>query len=371
MMPPHVTVLEINLNALEHNYRYLTSQLQPNTKFIAVVKANSYGSDAIDISKKLEKLGAHYLAVAYTQEGIALRKNGIKKPIIVLHPQIENLSKIIDFNLQPNLYSFNVLKSFSAVAIKKNKLDYPVHIKFNTGLNRLGFQEKDVDTINLFLSKTPAIKPISVFSHLAASEDPTLKEFTRLQIKRFNHIIKKVSTAFSHKPFFHLCNTSGLLNYPEAHFDMVRCGIGLYGFSNIPEFQKNLTPIASLKSVISQIHVLKKGDSVGYNRAYICKKETETIAVIPIGHADGISRAYGNNKGWVTINGKKAPITGNVCMDMIMVTVTGISCAEGDEVIIFGQHPTAEELSARVNSISYELITGIAPRIKRVLIEKS
>ncbi len=368
MTSSHSTVLEINLKALELNYQFLTAQLQPNTRFLAVVKANSYGSDAIIISKKLEQLGVDYLAVAYTQEGISLRKNGIKKPILVLHPQTENLSQLIDFNLEPNLYSFGILKSFISVATEKNVFDYPVHIKFNTGLNRLGFQERDIDDINRLINQT--IKPVSVFSHLAASEDTNEINFTHLQINRFNQIIKKISSTFSSQPFFHLCNTSGLLHYPEAHLDMVRSGIGLYGFSNIPKFQKQLQPIATLKSVISQIHLLSKGESVGYNRAYIAKQNNEKIAVIPIGHADGINRMYGNGKGWVTINGKKAAITGNVCMDMIMVNVTAISCDEGDEVIVFGQHPTAEELSASVNSISYELITGISPRIKRLFIEK-
>ncbi len=366
----HQTVLEINLDALVQNFQYLKSRLQSKTRFLAVVKANAYGSDAIKIAKKLEKLGADYLAVAYTNEGIILRKNGIKAPILVLHPQINNLDKCIDYSLEPNLYSFATLRYFLKLASKKNTVNYPVHIKFNTGLNRLGFVEDDVFEVSEILNKTFNVQPITVFSHLAASEDLDEKKFTLQQIKRFNSIIEKVKKTFHTKPLFHLCNTSGILNYPEAHYDMVRSGIGLYGFSNILSFQKNFCPIASLKSVVSQIHTISKGESVGYNRAYICKSESEKIAVIPVGHADGISRSYGGGKGWVTINGKKAPIVGNVCMDVIMVKTTHLPCKEGDEVIFFGKNPTAETLTREVQSISYELITAISPRIKRVFIEK-
>lgn len=360
------TYLEINLSALEKNYSYLKSKLDVKTKFLAVVKANSYGSNAVAVAKKLETLGVDYLAVAYVNEGIALRNQGIKTPILVFHPQLESIRDIIKYNLEPSLYSFSILKSFLLEAEKQNVTNYPIHIKFNTGLNRLGFKESDIQQICSLINNQNFITPISVFSHLAASEDLSQKDFSLLQINRFNSIIKRVKVTFNQTPFFHLCNTSGILNFPEAHYDMVRSGIGLYGFSNILKEQSNFTPIASLRSVISQIHVLNKGESVGYNRAYICEKENQKIAVIPIGHADGISRAYGNGVGWVTINNQKAPIVGNVCMDMIMVNITHISCKEGDAVTVFGQNPTAEDLSKAIHSISYELITNISARIKRV-----
>lgn len=359
------TVLEINLNSLGDNYRYLKSKLQPNTKFIAVVKAFAYGSDSVEIAKELEKLGADYLAVAYVNEGVVLRDAGIKTQILVLHPQPVNFELLIDHCLEPSLYSPNILNRFIEVASKKNQLNYPVHIKFNTGLNRLGFWENEITTITSKLEATTAIKVTSIFSHLAASEDLSEKLFSERQIKNFKNISKKLLALLDYEPMLHMCNTSGILNYPEAHFDMVRSGIGLYGFSNIPEEQKNFKPIATLKSVISQIHQIKKGESVGYNRAFKSEVNIKT-ATIPIGHADGISRAYGNGNGWVTINGKKASIIGNVCMDMLMVNITNIVCIEGDEVIVFGEYETAETLSENINSISYELITAISQRVKRL-----
>lgn len=363
------TVLEINLTALGNNYHYLKSKLQPNTKFLAVVKAYAYGSDSVEIAKELVKLGADYLAVAYVSEGIALRNAGIKAPIIVLHPQSVNFKILIDSCLEPSLYSPKIFEEFIAISEENNQTNYPVHIKFNTGLNRLGFQENDIKIISSKLKDTSSIKVKSIFSHLASSEDESEIEFSKTQIKMFNDISENLSKKIDYKPLKHMCNTSGILNFPEAHFDMVRSGIGLYGFSNIPSQQKNFTPIATLKSVISQIHLIEKGQTVGYNRGFKSDGFLKT-ATIPIGHADGISRAYGNEKGWVTINGENAPIIGNVCMDMMMVNITNIDCKEGDEVVIFGEVTTAENLSEKVNSISYELITAISQRIKRVVYRK-
>jgi len=360
------TVLEINLTALGNNYRYLKSKLKANTKFLAVVKAYAYGSDSVEIAKELVNLGADYLAVAYVNEGIALRNAGIKTPIIVLHPQPINFKVLIDNCLEPSLYSLKVFKEFIEITKENNQRNYPVHLKFNTGLNRLGFVESNIDFMISKLKETDSVKVKSIFSHLAASEDETELSFSETQIDNFKIISEKLIEKLKYKPLMHMCNTSGILNYPEAHFDMVRSGIGLYGFSNIPSEQKNFIPIATLKSVISQINFIKKGETVGYNRAFKSDGVLK-IATIPIGHADGISRAYGNEKGWVTINGEKAPIIGNVCMDMIMVNVTNIDCKEGDEVIIFGEVETAENLSENINSISYELITAISQRVKRVV----
>ena len=359
------TVLEINLTALGENFHYLKSKLKPNTKFLAVVKAFAYGSDSVEIAKELEKLGADYLAVAYVNEGVVLRDAGVKTPIIVLHPQPINFEILIDRCLEPNLYSPSILSRFIEVASAKKQTHYPVHFKFNTGLNRLGFSEKDIDFIISKLEETNSIKVKSIFSHLAASEDETERDFSENQIETFNAISEKLLKKLDYTPLKHMCNTSGILNFPEAHFDMVRSGIGLYGFSNIPEEQKNFKPIATLKSVISQIHQVEKGESVGYNRAFKSDGVLKT-ATIPIGHADGISRAYGNEKGWISINGKKASIIGNVCMDMLMVNITNIDCKEGDEVVIFGVKNTAENLSENINSISYELLTAISQRVKRV-----
>ncbi len=363
------TVLELNLTALGDNYRYLKSRIKDTTKLLGVVKAFAYGSDSVIIAKELEALGIDYLAVAYVNEGVVLRDAGIKTPILVLHPQSENFEILIDRCLEPSLYSERVLQRFIKVASKKKQVNYPVHLKFNTGLNRLGFNESEVNKIVSELNATSTIKVIYLFSHLAASEDLTEKDFSESQISTFKTIAKNISNKLSDQPKLHMSNTSGILNYPDAQFDMVRSGIGLYGFSNIPEEQKNFTPIASLKSVISQIHTVKKGDSVGYNRAFKSGGAIVT-ATIPIGHADGISRAYGNGKGWVMVQGVKAPIIGNVCMDMMMINITGIVCKEGDEAIIFGKQNKADTLAENIESISYELLTAISQRVKRVVYRK-
>ncbi|MDX1461899.1 MAG: alanine racemase [Marinirhabdus sp.] len=360
------TVLTLDLNALSHNFEYLSSKISANTKVLAVIKAFGYGSDSIEIAKELETLGVAYFAVAYVKEGVALRDAGIRTPILVLHPQSANFETLIDRCLEPSLYSTFVLKKFIEVAEGKKQKNYPVHLKFNTGLNRLGFDAVQIADLLSEVHGTSAIHVKSVFSHLAASEDPNEKTFTEGQIEAFKEIAQELEDALGYHPVLHLCNTSGGGGYPEAHFDMVRIGIGLYGFGNAAEVNAELLPIATLSSIVSQIHHIQPGDTVGYNRAYKANDHEKT-ATIPIGHADGISRAFGNGVGWVTIHGKKAPIIGNVCMDMLMVNITGIDCEEGDEVVLFGQNPTADELSAVINSIPYELITGISQRVKRVV----
>ncbi|MFC0603496.1 alanine racemase [Winogradskyella pulchriflava] len=361
------TVLEIDLAALTHNFDYLKSKLKPTTKFLAVIKAFAYGSDSVEIAKHLEHLKIDYFAVAYVKEGVVLRDAGITTPILVLHPQPVNFKTLIDRCLEPSLYSAKVLNAFIKVAKEQSQNNYPVHIKFNTGLNRLGFWENDVDYICSQLKDTTSISVKSIFSHLAASEAVDEIHFTKKQIKNFEGIAKAFETKTGQKPWLHLCNTSGLINYPEAHFDMVRSGIGLYGFGNSAKEDENLKPIASLKSVISQIHKIEKDETVGYNRAYKASGFEKT-ATIPVGHADGIARIYGKGKGFVIINNKRAPIIGNVCMDMIMVNVTDIDCYEGDEVIVFDATHKASTLSESANTISYEILTAISQRVKRLLL---
>jgi alanine racemase len=362
------TVLEIDLNALKHNYSHLKSKLNKNTKFLAVVKAFAYGSDASKIANYLQELNVDYFAVAYVNEGVALRNSGIKKPIIVLHPQAINFKTLIDNCLEPSLYNAKVLNEFIKIASAEKQTNYPIHIKFNTGLNRLGFEANEVENLVSKIKETASIKVKSIFSHLAASEDLEEQKFTLNQIASLKIISKNMIDALGYKPMLHICNTSGILNYPNAHFDMVRSGIGLYGFGNSEKENKNLEPIATLKTIISQIHNIEKGESIGYNRAFKSNEVLKT-ATLPIGHADGIGRQFGNGKGFITINGQKAYIIGNVCMDMIMVNISDIDCKEGDEVIIFGQNTTAENLAATANTISYELITAISQRVKRVFIK--
>lgn len=362
------TILEIDLKALKHNFEYIKSKISQKTKTLAVVKAFAYGSDAIEIALYLQHLDVDYFAVAYVKEGIALRQAGVKTPILVLHPQSVNFKKLIDHCLEPSLYNAKILNEFIKVSSEENQTDYPIHIKFNTGLNRLGFLERDIDYLVSKLETTKSVKVKSIFSHLAASEDLNEKEFTLNQIKTLQVISKEFCSKIKDKPWLHICNTSGILNYPEAHFDMVRTGIGLYGFGNSEKENKHFKPIGTLKTIISQIHVIEKGKSVGYNRAYKSDTVVKT-ATLPIGHADGIGRQYGNGKGFVIINNQQAPIIGNVCMDMIMVNITNIECEEGDEVVVFGPKSTAEELAQQTNTISYELITAISQRVKRVFIK--
>ena len=368
MLQIQESVLEINFKALAHNYTFIKSNTKEGTKILAVVKAFGYGSDAVEVAKYLQdELQVDYFAVAYIREGAYLRAAGITTPILVLHPQIVNLKHAIAYNLEPSLYNDRIFTAFAKEAAKQGKKEYPVHIKFNTGLNRLGFFESDTDHVIKTLKTLKTLKVVSLLSHMAASEDHNENDFTKTQIHTFKEICATFEKEMKYKPMLHMVNTSGIFNYPEAHFDMVRTGIGLYGFGNDPKFDKQLQPVASLKSVISQIHRIEKGESVGYNRAFVAKDYT-TTATIPLGHADGISRQFGNGVGSVVINGKLAPIIGNVCMDMIMIDITNIRCNEGDEVIIFGEGQTAEELAAKINTISYELLTAVSQRVKRVFL---
>jgi len=361
------TVLEIDLRALEHNYRYLKGRLRPETLFLGVVKAFAYGSDSVTVAKKLEALGVDYLAVAYVKEGVVLRDADIRTPILVLHPLPVSFDEMIDRCLEPSLYSPKILKEFLEAANRKSKKNYPVHLKFNTGLNRLGFDARDVDYLSRKLNSRKEIKVASYFSHLAASEDLNESDFTQNQIDAFEKISQEINKKLDGHPFRHLLNTSGIINYPEAQYDMVRSGIGLYGFGNEARIDRQLRPVATLKTVISQIHRIAPGESIGYNRAYVSRSPRLT-ATLPIGHADGIGRLYGNGKAYVTVHGEIAPIVGNVCMDMIMVDVTDMDCEEGDEVIVFGGYHTAEEFARGVNTISYELLTGISQRVTRMIL---
>ncbi len=361
------TLLEIDLRALEHNYHCLRSKLKAKTKFLGVVKAYAYGSDSVEIAKKLEKLGADYLAVAYTYEGVHLRKAGIKIPILVFHAQPKAYPLLIENCLEPNIYSLRVLQEFIKAAENLKQSNYPIHLKFNTGLNRIGLAKKDIASIRDMVGNSKAVHIVSIFSHLAASDDVTEKEFTLNQIRLFEEQADLLCKELLYQPLIHILNTSGIFNYADAQFDMVRSGIGLYGYGNERRYDKELKIVATLKTTISQILHVKPNETVGYNRAFRCTEAT-IIATLPIGHADGIGRQYGNGKTTVTINGKDAPIVGNVCMDMIMVDITNIPCKEGDTVIIFGKQKSAEDFAKTANTISYELLCGISQRVTRTFI---
>ena len=357
------TIIEINLSNLKSNLDFLKSKISKKTLLMAVVKASAYGSDSLIISRKLEEQGVDYLAVAYTSEGVELRENGIKIPILVLHPQVNDFDKIIHYKLEPSIYSFRILKAF----MSNHNFDpgYPFQIKFNTGLNRLGFYKSQLEELIESLQK---LKPNFIFSHLGASDDVSEKDFTKKQIKEFSLIADIFESKIGSKIKRHILNTSGILNFSNSQFDMVRSGVGLYGFGNDSKYNLKLKPVINLKTIISQIHQIKKGDSVGYNRGFIAKKNI-TTATLPIGHADGINRKYGNGGGQVMVNGKFAPTIGNICMDMMMVDVSSINCEEGDLVIIFDdKNISAERFAESIGTISYEILTALSKRIKRVVL---
>lgn len=364
-MNNHVTVLEIDGNALTHNLNYFKQKLNPKTKILAVVKAFGYGSDGVQIAQFLQDK-VDYFAVAYAHEGIALREAKVKTPILVLHPQIQNLQAIVAYRLEPNLYNFKIFNAFLKLADETPLMNYPIHIKFNTGLNRLGFWHTDIPKIIADLKETNHIKVQSLFSHLAASEDLEEQDFTINQINNFAYIAQQFYKHLGYEPMLHILNTSGVVNFAKAQFDMVRVGIGLYGFGNDIKETAQLKNTHNLKSIISQIHLIQPGETVGYNRAFVAKRPTKS-ATIPIGHADGLSRKLGNKKGFVLINNQKAKIIGNVCMDMIMVDVTKIDCKESDEVIIFNHQNMLNHIAEISETIVYETLTAISQRVKKVL----
>mgnify|MGYP001823800485 CR=1 FL=1 len=365
VMNNNPTVLEINLGSIEYNLDFFRSRLDKKTKILAVVKASGYGTEAVSVAGRLEKIGVDYFAVAYADEGIALRKSGVKTPILVLHPQVQNLELLIQYDLEPNLYSEKILDSFLEKVVKSDRMNYPVHLKFNTGLNRLGFRQSDLNLISSKLKEVSLVRVKSIFSHLVASEDQNEKEFSLNQIHEFSAIGQSFESLFGYLPMMHMSNTSGILNYPEAHFDMVRLGLGLYGFANDPDVTSKLKNVISLKSIISQIHHIRKNESVGYNRGFFSKSEMKT-ATIPLGHADGLFRSLGQNKIFVQIKGQKAPVIGNICMDMIMIDISGIECNEGDEVVIFDSQKDILAMAEQAGTISYEILTAFSDRIKRL-----
>lgn len=363
----HVTTLEIDLNAVKHNLNYFKSKIDSTTKTLVVLKAFGYGTSAIEIGKYVSSM-VDYFAVAYLDEGIALRKAGITNPILVLHPQKKNLEKIISFDLEPNIYSMELLNSIINILKEKRLTDYSIHLKFNTGLNRLGFTNKEVSNVTSIVNSNEEIRVASVFSHIAASEDLSERAYTLHQINTFNEIYAEIVSKMGYTPLKHMLNTSGILNYTsEAQFDMVRLGIGLYGFGNDASETEKLENVITLKSVISQIHTIEEGETVGYNRSFKASSTMKT-ATIPIGHADGISRQLGNGVGYIYVKNEKAPIVGNVCMDMIMVDISNSkNSKEGDEVVIYKNQQHIEHLAALTKTISYELLTAISQRINRTL----
>jgi alanine racemase len=367
----HETVLEINLNALVHNLNYYRSKIDPGVKVMAMVKAFSYGSGSFEIANVLQFHQVDYLAVAYADEGVELRKAGIVLPIMVMNPDEESFDAMLKYQLEPEIYSFRILKMLEAALLRQSINAHPVgvHIKIDTGMHRLGFNPSDVDELINQLKGRPNIVIKSVFSHLAASDSPNNDDFTRHQISLFRMISERINSEFDYPILRHLANTAAITRFPEARFDMVRVGIGLYGISPNPDEQELLENVSTLRSVISQIKHVNAGDTVGYNRRYKAKRDT-TIAVVPIGYADGLSRALSNGIGHLKVRGKFAPIVGSICMDMTMIDITCINAQEGDEVIIFGKELPITRLADEMGSIPYEILSGISQRVKRVYFQE-
>ena len=364
----HDTVLEINLNAILHNINVHKSLLKPETKMCAMVKAYSYGLGGYEIAEFLQHHHIDYLGVAYADEGVDLRKNGITTPILVMNPEQGSYDVIIDYNLEPEIYSLRVLELFAnQLQLKGIQQKYPIHIKVETGMHRLGFKEHEIDELVENLKKYN-VKVASIFSHLSSADVPEEDDYTMEQIHTFQRVSSKISEALGYQPIRHILNTAGITYYSDYQFEMVRIGIGMVGISANPKVKNQLQSAVTFKTVISQISEVKQGESIGYNRKYKAEKDTR-IATIPVGYADGIPRLIGNKKGFVGIHNQKVSIVGNICMDMLMVDLQNIKAKEGDEVIIFNGNPTLEEFSGYCQTIPYEVLTSISRRVKRIYIK--
>ncbi len=361
----HETVLEINLNALEHNLNFYKSQLKPGVKLMAMVKAFSYGSGSFEIANLLEFNKVDYLAVAYADEGVLLRKAGSVLPIMVMSPDVMAVETIIENKLEPEIYSMGILEEFLEVLHRKNIQNYPVHIKLDTGMRRLGFMAHEVDKLLQLLAETKGMHVQSVFSHLAASEDAEHDDFTRKQIEEYRQISDRIKESLGYSFIRHLSNTSGISRWPDAQFDMVRLGIGLYGIDHTYADNSPLQTVTSLKTSISQIKEIQAGDTIGYSRQGKLPSGGK-IATVKIGYADGYNRALGNGAGKMLVKGKTVATIGKICMDMTMLDVTGLEVAEGDEVIVFNDQIKVEDMAKQLKTIPYEILTGISQRVKRV-----
>ena len=355
----HETVMEVNLDALVHNLNYYRSLISPQTKLMAMVKASSYGAGTLEVASALQFNHADYLTVAYVDEGVELRRNGITLPIMVMNPEEAGFDDIIRYRLEPDIYSFRILNLF-ADRVRMYGGRYPIHIEFDTGMHRLGFEGKDVEPLLARLEELDEVLEVkSVFSHLACSEDPEKDDFTRRQIERLRTWSKDLPG------IKHILNSSGIARFPEAQMDMVRLGIGLYGIAPEPEVQARLRQVSRLVTRISQIKDIPEGDTVGYNCRW-CAERPSRVSILTLGYADGLHRGLGYGNGRVLVNGVEAPVIGSICMDMCFVDVTGIDCREGDRAVFFGEGDLLQRNAKAAHTIPYELLTAVSPRVKRV-----
>jgi alanine racemase len=366
----HKTVLEINLSAIQHNLNAYRSLLPPGIKTMAMVKAYSYGSGSYEIANLLQYAGVDYLTVAYVDEGVALRKAGITAPIMVMSPEAGAFDRMISWKLEPEIFSIDSLNKFTEIANTLNTTDYPVHIKLDTGMHRLGFMDHEIDELLAALRTNKAAKVVSIFSHLAGSDASDFDGFTKEQATGFSKMSNKIMTALDHKPLLHLVNSSGITRHPELYYDMVRLGIGMYGFDGSDKIQNQLQHIGTLKTTIAQIKELPAGDTVGYSRKGKLDRASK-IATVSIGYADGYFRDFGNGNAYMLVHGQPAKVLGSVCMDMCMLDITDIEHVKvGDEVIVFGKELPVSQLAEWAKTIPYEILTSISQRVNRIYVNE-
>ena len=360
--------LEINLKGCLENYKYFRSKLAPATKLLVLVKANAYGHGAVEFASLMEDAGADYLAVAYPVEGVELRQGGINSPIMVLTAGTDSFEQIINYGLEPGIPNLYSLKVLCGVLKKRGLADFPIHLKLDTGMHRLGFMSDEIEELTEFLKTCKEVKVKSIYSHLAAADDPACDDFTLGQISLFQNNADIISSSLSYKPLYHMLNSAGIERFPQYQFDMVRLGIGIYGVSALPG--NYLNPVASFKCKVLQVKTLKPSDgTVGYGRHGKIAPEGTVVATIPVGYADGLDRHLSRGKGVFSVNGHKVPTIGNICMDMTMLDVTGIDVKVGDTVTIFGEDPTVSELADILGTIPYEILTSVPRRIERVIVK--
>lgn len=359
----HETILEVNLSAIVHNFNVYRSKLKPETKMVCMVKASGYGSGAYELAKTLQEHHCDYLAVAVADEGASLRKEGVTIPIIVMNPEFSSFNTMFDNNLEPEVYSFRLLDAMIRETDRRGIVSYPVHIKVDTGMHRLGFRPCDIPRLCERLKKQSGVKVRSVFSHLAGSDSYIFDDFTHAQLDKFRQAAAALEEGLEHKVIKHILNTAGIERFADYQMDMVRLGIGLYGIS--ASGINGLRTVSTLKTTILQIQQVPAGDSIGYSRMSYVERDSR-IAIIPIGYADGLDRHFSNGHGEVVIRGKRCPIIGNICMDACMIDVTDIDAQEGDSVIVFGEELPVSELSDKLKTIPYEILTSVSPRVKRI-----
>ena len=360
--------LEINLNGCLENYRYFSSRLEASTKLLVLVKANAYGHGAVQFASLMEEAGADYLAVAYPIEGIELRQAGIKSPVMVLTAGTDSFEQIVSYGLEPGIPNMYSLRVLCDVLQKRGINDFPIHIKIDTGMHRLGFMSDELPELMDFVKECRNVKIKSVYSHLAAADDPDCDDFTLGQIRLFRENADKLTAALGYKPLYHILNSAGIERFPEYQFDMVRLGIGIYGVSALPGNQ--LSTVASFNCKVLQIQTVKPGDgTIGYGRHGKIADGGTVIATIPVGYADGLDRHLSCGKGRFLVNGHRVPTIGNICMDMTMLDVTGLDVKVGDTVTIFGEAPTITELAEILGTIPYEILTSVPRRIERIIVK--